>query len=328
MAALAVAIDALEAVLTEAVNNSKIMATLDREISKALGLLVDLILLPFLPLLVGGIIQLYMAILGFGNLWNKGVLDIDASIQAFILAIGLGPSKSKDPTKDLIVMALGILSVVVFVVATAILTGLAAAILAVPALAALGTAIAILIIGAVMAALLYYLIPAAYELGRKFGPIVADALDNIIRGFGIMWKLVTDGLQKNLIDPISKSIETIKNIILKISWSSIEKSFQDFLKSITFDNIKAGFKSFFNFVIDLINKSISGLTFGLGPKIPHLASGGKIEETGIAVVHKGETVVPAGQSGGITLNFYGYQDDVFIQKVRGVLRQDGSGYVL
>lgn len=34
--------------------------------------------------------------------------------------------------------------------------------------------------------------------------------------------------------------------------------------------------------------------------VPHLDTGGRIEETGIAVVHKGETVVPPGQGQGIT----------------------------
>ncbi len=70
-AAVVAAIDALEATLNEAVQNSKIMNTLDREISKALGLLVDLILLPFLPLLVGAIISLYGAVIEFGKWWNN-----------------------------------------------------------------------------------------------------------------------------------------------------------------------------------------------------------------------------------------------------------------
>lgn len=42
---------------------------------------------------------------------------------------------------------------------------------------------------------------------------------------------------------------------------------------------------------------------GLSPlSIPHLATGGLITESGIAKVHKGETVVPAGRGQGITVN--------------------------
>lgn len=37
------------------------------------------------------------------------------------------------------------------------------------------------------------------------------------------------------------------------------------------------------------------------PQLPHLDTGGYIEQSGIAVVHKGETVVPAGRGGGLSL---------------------------
>jgi hypothetical protein len=64
------------------------------------------------------------------------------------------------------------------------------------------------------------------------------------------------------------------------------------------------------------------------PELPFLDTGGRIEKTGVAVVHKGETVTPAGQTGGtVTLNFYGYQDDKFVQKVKDVLRKEGSRYM-
>jgi hypothetical protein len=64
-------IDALTAVVKEGIDNSKIINMLDREISRALGLLVDLILLPFMPLLVWAIINLYHAVLALGKAWGE-----------------------------------------------------------------------------------------------------------------------------------------------------------------------------------------------------------------------------------------------------------------
>ena len=49
--------------MSDAVRNSKILSTFLSSITKALGLLIDLILLPFLPLLVWAIVSLYKAIL-------------------------------------------------------------------------------------------------------------------------------------------------------------------------------------------------------------------------------------------------------------------------
>jgi phage-related protein len=71
MAAMVVAIEALEATMQEAVNNSKILNALDNAIAKALGLLVDVILLPFLPLLTAGIIWLFKEIMEFRVFWMK-----------------------------------------------------------------------------------------------------------------------------------------------------------------------------------------------------------------------------------------------------------------
>jgi hypothetical protein len=61
----------------------------------------------------------------------------------------------------------------------------------------------------------------------------------------------------------------------------------------------------------------------LGPSTPSTAtgqSGGSVEKTGFAKIHKGETIIPAG--GGLTVNIYGtYQNDEdlykkFVDKLR------------
>ena len=66
----AVGIMALVDILKDAVSNSKILTTVLGTIGKALGLLIDVILLPFLPILITGIIWLYQGIMQFYKLWN------------------------------------------------------------------------------------------------------------------------------------------------------------------------------------------------------------------------------------------------------------------
>ncbi len=74
------------------------------------------------------------------------------------------------------------------------------------------------------------------------------------------------------------------------------------------DGLKSAFRSAINWIIDkwnglefkvpgfsLFGKSFGGITIGV-PDIPHLDSGGIITKTGIAEVHRGETVTPAGAS--------------------------------
>ena len=59
----AVGIMALVDILKDAVSNSKILTTVLGTIGQALGLLIDVILLPFLPILITGIIWLYQGIM-------------------------------------------------------------------------------------------------------------------------------------------------------------------------------------------------------------------------------------------------------------------------
>jgi len=59
------------------VSRSKVLNTLLEHISSALSLLLDLILLPFLPLLVYGIVQLYNAVIGLGKIWNEYISKKD-----------------------------------------------------------------------------------------------------------------------------------------------------------------------------------------------------------------------------------------------------------
>jgi hypothetical protein len=54
---------------------------------------------------------------------------------------------------------------------------------------------------------------------------------------------------------------------------------------------------------------------------------GPIGAPRVVTVHGGERVVPAGKSvGDTTVNFYGYQDDKFVAKVKEIMRREGARY--
>ena len=61
---------ALVSIIGDAISNSKILTTVLGTIGQALGLLIDVILLPFLPILITGIIWLYEGIMIFYKFWN------------------------------------------------------------------------------------------------------------------------------------------------------------------------------------------------------------------------------------------------------------------
>jgi hypothetical protein len=84
-------------VIKEAISNSKILTTILGTIGQALGLLIDVILLPFLPLLIIGIIWLFEGIMQFYKLWNtiwtsKAVQTVGSALGALAgqLAKGIG----------------------------------------------------------------------------------------------------------------------------------------------------------------------------------------------------------------------------------------------
>ena len=64
--------------IKEATQQSKILTTIQETVGKALGLLVDVILIPFLPVIVWAIVNLYNSIMGFKNWWDKGFEGIFA----------------------------------------------------------------------------------------------------------------------------------------------------------------------------------------------------------------------------------------------------------
>ena len=88
---------ALVSIIGDAISNSKILTTILGTIGQALGLLIDVILLPFLPILITGIIWLYEGIMTFYKFWNgiwsgKTIQTIGSALSTLgtILAKGIG----------------------------------------------------------------------------------------------------------------------------------------------------------------------------------------------------------------------------------------------
>ena len=82
----------LVSILKEAVSNSKILTTVLGTIMQALGLLIDVILLPFLPILVTGIIWLYEGIMLFYKVWSTTVKTLTEALTKLTTALGASSS--------------------------------------------------------------------------------------------------------------------------------------------------------------------------------------------------------------------------------------------
>jgi hypothetical protein len=76
-------------VLKDAIRNSKIISKSLELVGNALGLLIDLVLLPFLPIIAGGLIMLYQGIIAFGMWWKDVWSTIQKGGIVALLSMGL-----------------------------------------------------------------------------------------------------------------------------------------------------------------------------------------------------------------------------------------------
>jgi hypothetical protein len=153
------------------------------------------------------------------------------------------------------------------------------------------------------------------EAGKAFGTLinqVSTAIYNAKLGLDEFYKLVvgffTFGWAKDYLDGVMKQID-----ILIVALSDIGKAWDVF-----WGDIAKAIRS-----VDVGGWLKGALSGGW---IPGFASGGYVNETGLAIVHKGETITPEGKGGNHTFIFNGYQDDKFIAKVRDVMRGDATRY--
>jgi hypothetical protein len=275
---------ALVDILKEAVSNSKILATVLGTIGKALGLLIDVILLPFLPILTTGIIWLFQGIMLFYKFWT-----------------GVWSGKTFQLLKD------GIVS--------------------------LGTAIAKGIGGLL-------------SLGINFLGAAGNTIWSFLQW---VWDIATKGAAAVISLAFSAAgivydlLKWLWDTIVKFSTNTVSLTFSvlgaayDFLKWL-WDTITTGGA---NLVINLtqgassaVSSAVSGagsLLSGAGNFLSgllHFDQGGTVPGTGpqLAVVHGGENITPAGQGGGHTFNFYGYDDAKLKKSVENILRQQNNRY--
>lgn len=313
--AVTTAIDALTAVVKEGIDNSKIINTLDKEISRALGLLVDLILLPFLPILIYGIVTLYMAILAFGKWWNDvtsiikkegllgliklsllGAWDAITGIVRAILDYLFGPGEKKP--LDLMISAM---------------------------------------VAGVFDALVGWLLDLLFGegSGKKAAQILEASLNVFMAALDWLVSAVLDFIfRTHNADAKFIELQLWSKELVGLWWDVISFVFRT-------ANPQKVMQILMNFIIDpWVVSAIDWLRAG-GAEIDkafwsgvkgmlEFAEGGVVPgpkgQAQMAVVHGGETITPEGKGGNNTFNFYGYQDDKFIAKVRDVMRGDATRY--
>lgn len=326
------AIDALEATLEQAVQQSKIVQTIDREISRALGLLVDLILLPFLPLLVGAILQLYSGIIGFGKWWNDvtSVLKTEGLLGLIRVTLEAGAKIIDGWIENLLKLLFGsdsekAAAIDGFIRATLDFTKLVFGATYLPQLLEYlyggSAAKAISDIFATVSVAIKYAMWIVEKIVRFiFDDDVSTArslykfaIDLIKGAGGFLWSVV-EFIFSSVDTALKKAIDLKLN--LEKGGSSTAWDVAGALLSATGPTGSA--------MTRLFGSAIKMMGFAEGGVVP-----GPIGSPQIAVVHGGETITPPGkQQGGNTFNFYGLQADELPEKVRRILRQEGSGYVL
>jgi len=283
-------------IIGKAISNSKILMTVLGVIGQALGLLIDVILLPFLPILTVGIIWLFQGIMAFHKLWStiwnsKTLQWIKTGLETVgsALAKGIG----------------GLLS------------------LGFEFLGAAGD-------------IIWKVLKWIWEL----------ATSNGIAGLVLSIALGPVGLLLNWLWNIIKDNETVKftiNFLLGVAGDLL-----NWLWGAAINGLKINI-DFINNVKDAITGGVSGAAAAAGGAISNPggwlegamsggwipkgwpgsasgADGGSVQRTGLALIHKGETITPAGQGGGNTFHFYGYNDEKLKKSVEDILRRQNNRY--
>jgi hypothetical protein len=270
--------------LKQVFSNSKILTTVLGTIAQALGLLIDVILLPFLPILITGIIWLYQGIMLFYKLWNgiwssKVVQGVGAALTDLgkILGKGIG----------------GLLSIGVNFLGGA---------------------------GNIVWEFLQWL----WNLATSNG-IIGMAFSFILGPFGLLLNWIYDvatgkntGTLKLLLDVAGAAVG-----FLTWLWNTITSGGANL-----FVNLTQGARNTVSNAASTAGDWWSGVMSG--GWLPHFDQGGVVPGTGpqLAVVHGGETVTPAGQSGGHTFIFPNYvgSKTELMKVVTDALRQNQYRY--
>jgi len=182
---LGVAMKGLTSIIEVGIKNSKIVQTFQKKVAEALGLLVDLILMPFLPLLIGALIALFEGVIWFGELWEKFAEPIVLSLEKVATAIDnfLNP-KNPDGSNKTTIDRLFDFAKVLDAIARFMVIDLPLAILG-------GL---FLLVGTITQMLI--------DLGWEIGIALADAVWSVLMPWYIKFKLFWNDLTKGLSDTI------------------------------------------------------------------------------------------------------------------------------
>lgn len=293
------------------VKQSKILSMFMDTVGKAFGLLIDLILLPFLPILIWILIRLFQSVMWFGKVWKEYVDKLVVALTPKGLVEALtGKDTTEYTQEDLVSIILSILGGIFVGVAA----GIGAALLG---LTVGWAVVAGVIVGLIVAGIIYYLTPKAYELGKQFGAWVVQhgkdfaqwvedmrlkllLFENDLRSKISQFFLdVGKWFDAHISQPIKDAMDWIN--------ARIEET-MTFLQVFA-DTIVLGFKRILWHILTYLKQIpiVGGWAPDAG-EYPQAASGGRVAKTGLAVIHKGEDIIPGGA--GVTVNIYGtYQND-------------------
>lgn len=332
---MSLAINSLVKVLEIGLQNSKIANMLQKKVNEALGLLVDLILLPFLPILIWVLINLFRAVLWLGDMWKKfvagaGLGKVGSAVQK--ATSGTTPEGKPKTALDYVVdwlIVLNSLSKAWFDI--------------------MGLILKTILYGAaqLIIAFLKFWWDVGWEIGKIIGIWIHDNL----------WHPIEKAFQDAaiILKPLNDIMLTLNETIMGFFTFAWVQEYLDLFKAkvgamitemggfLTFlGELKTKFDEIINAIggaIDKLYKKVVGDVTGAvsdpagwikgvmsGGWMTQAAEGGTVSKTGMAVIHSGETIIPAGKGGNVTFNFYGYQDDAFIRKVRDVMRGDATRY--
>ena len=277
---------ALVQIIGDAIANSKILMTVLGTIGKALGLLIDVILLPFLPILTTGIIWLYQGIMLFYKLWNgiwtsKTMQTIGSALTVLGGILAKGISSFFNVQFGLI----GAGADLIWKVLTwlwGIITG-----------GGIITASLAFILGP-FGVLLDWL----YDIATGKTTIKAT-VDFLLGGAGDLLKwlynFTTSGLKI--------ALDFTSNIASVLGLGSVSSSL---------GAVSSAVSDPLGWLKGLLHFDQGGMVPGTGPQL--------------AVVHGGETITPAGQGGSTHFHFYGYDDNKLMKRISDILRQQQYRY--
>ena len=318
-------------VLKDTLKQSKIYQTVQDQIGKALGLLVDLVLLPFLPLLTFGIIQLYQAILEFGTWWKTVWDTIKKEGLIGLVKLGLqwvwdqlmaweksflewlfGDETLGQKIVDLILGLKTLLGGVFGYIGEKAIGAILDFVFGTGTYDKAKQAVINIAVNLLNDPLGWL----AFAVGWLFGAAVHIAVDILALNLSIvnktieafwgfvdwLWGVITGKVKLNV-------FEILLSIIPKDPGAAIWS---------TIDWLKSGASG-------LASQFLSGVTAGYSA-VPSFDTGGTVGKTGLAVVHEGETISPAGSPSQIHLNFYGLTNEQLPDVIMQTLRQYGARY--